>query len=93
MDAKARSRKVQLILNGKAAGNDALRTAVMHQQGLPLDTGEGKNRLTKFYRSRRKLRLRHPTFQRTFGPTEKRTGSSLRHRLRDLQIQLEPRVT
>jgi len=27
------------------------------------------------------LWLRHPTFQRTFGRAEKRTGSSLRHRL------------
>src|SRR6266571_4130748 len=32
VDPKARSRKVQLILNGKAAGNDALRTAVARQR-------------------------------------------------------------
>ncbi|HTG18104.1 MAG TPA: diacylglycerol kinase family protein, partial [Blastocatellia bacterium] len=34
MDTKARSRKVQLILNGKAAGHDALRTAVARQRAL-----------------------------------------------------------
>ncbi|HEY2626765.1 MAG TPA: hypothetical protein VGI41_08450, partial [Candidatus Udaeobacter sp.] len=28
------SRKVQLILNGKVAGNDALRTAVARQRGV-----------------------------------------------------------
>jgi lipid kinase YegS len=33
MDTKARSRKVHLILNGKAAGNDALRAAVVGQRG------------------------------------------------------------
>jgi lipid kinase YegS len=33
METKARSRKVQLILNGKAAGNDALRAAVVGQRG------------------------------------------------------------
>jgi len=32
MDPKARSRKVQLILNGKAAGNDSLQTAVARQR-------------------------------------------------------------
>ena len=32
METKARSRKVQLILNGKAAGNDALRAAVVRQR-------------------------------------------------------------
>jgi lipid kinase YegS len=32
MNAKARSRRVQLILNGKVAGNDALRTAVNRQR-------------------------------------------------------------
>src|SRR5881397_3603552 len=32
MDAKPRSRKVQLILNGKVVGNDALRTAVVRQR-------------------------------------------------------------
>jgi len=32
MDAKARSRKAQLILNGKAAGNDALQNAVAQQR-------------------------------------------------------------
>jgi lipid kinase YegS len=32
MNAKARNRRVQLILNGKAAGNDALRTAVAGQR-------------------------------------------------------------
>jgi lipid kinase YegS len=32
MDPIARNRKVQLILNGKAAGHDALRTAVAQQQ-------------------------------------------------------------
>jgi lipid kinase YegS len=32
MDTKSRSRKVQLILNGKAAGNDALRAAVVRQR-------------------------------------------------------------
>jgi lipid kinase YegS len=32
MDTKPRSRKVQLIINGKVAGNDALRTAVAQQQ-------------------------------------------------------------
>jgi lipid kinase YegS len=32
MDTGARSRKVQLILNGKAAGNDALQTAVARQR-------------------------------------------------------------
>ena len=32
MDNGARSRKVQLILNGKAAGNDALQTAVARQR-------------------------------------------------------------
>jgi lipid kinase YegS len=34
MDTKARSRKVQLILNGKVAGNDALRTAVARQRAV-----------------------------------------------------------
>ncbi len=34
MDTRARSRKVQLILNGKAAGNDALRTAVARQRAV-----------------------------------------------------------
>src|SRR5712664_309460 len=32
MNAKARSRRVQLILNGKVAANDALRTAVVGQR-------------------------------------------------------------
>src|SRR5207245_9656162 len=32
MNTKARSRRVQLILNGKAAGNDALRAAVVRQR-------------------------------------------------------------
>jgi lipid kinase YegS len=32
MNTKARNRKVQLILNGKAAGNDALRAAVVRQR-------------------------------------------------------------
>jgi len=32
MNTKSRSRKVQLILNGKAAGNDALRAAVVRQR-------------------------------------------------------------
>src|SRR5207245_9304904 len=32
MNANVRSRRVQLILNGKAAGNDALRTAVIRQR-------------------------------------------------------------
>src|SRR4029077_527149 len=32
MDSGARSRNVQLILNGKAAGNDALQTAVARQR-------------------------------------------------------------
>ena len=32
MDTKARSRKVHLILNGKAAGNDALRVAIVQQR-------------------------------------------------------------
>src|SRR6267143_1871345 len=32
MDTKARSRKVHLILNGKAAGNDALRVAIVKQR-------------------------------------------------------------
>jgi lipid kinase YegS len=32
MDTKSRSRKVQLILNGKATGNDALRVAVVRQR-------------------------------------------------------------
>jgi lipid kinase YegS len=32
MDAKPRSRKVQLILNGKVAGNDALRIAIARQR-------------------------------------------------------------
>src|SRR5438552_16083504 len=32
MDTRARSRKVQLILNGKVAGNDTLRTAVVRQR-------------------------------------------------------------
>jgi len=32
MDSGARSRNVQLILNGKAAGNDALQTAVERQR-------------------------------------------------------------
>jgi hypothetical protein len=47
MDAKASGRKIQLILNGKAAGNDALRAAVVHQQGLQLDTGGGQKSLDK----------------------------------------------
>jgi lipid kinase YegS len=34
MNTKARSRKVQLILNGKAAGNDALRAAVAQQRAV-----------------------------------------------------------
>ena len=34
METKARSKKVHLILNGKAAGNDALQTAVARQQAL-----------------------------------------------------------
>jgi len=34
MDTRARSRKVQLILNGKAAGHDALRTAVARQRAV-----------------------------------------------------------
>jgi lipid kinase YegS len=34
MNAKARSRRVQLILNGKVAGNDALRAAVIRQREL-----------------------------------------------------------
>jgi lipid kinase YegS len=34
MDTKAGRRKVQLILNGKVAGNDALRTAVVQQRAL-----------------------------------------------------------
>ena len=34
MDTKARSRKVQLILNGKAVGQDALQTAVARQRAL-----------------------------------------------------------
>ena len=34
MGTKARSRKVQLILNGKVAGNDALRTAVAQQRAV-----------------------------------------------------------
>ena len=34
MDTKARSRKVQLILNGKGADNDALRTAIAQQRAL-----------------------------------------------------------
>src|SRR5882762_11587602 len=34
MDARARSRKVRLILNGKVAGNDALRTAVTRQRAV-----------------------------------------------------------
>jgi len=34
MDAKPRSRKVQLILNGKVVGNDALRTAVVRQRAV-----------------------------------------------------------
>jgi lipid kinase YegS len=34
MDARARSRKVQLILNGKVAANDALRTAVARQRAV-----------------------------------------------------------
>src|SRR2546421_4606353 len=32
MNVNVRSRRVQLILNGKAAGNDALRTAVIRQR-------------------------------------------------------------
>ena len=32
METKATGRKVQLILNGKAAGNDALRAAVVRQR-------------------------------------------------------------
>src|SRR5258708_29390912 len=32
MKAKAKSRRVQLILNGKVAGNDALRIAVVGQR-------------------------------------------------------------
>jgi lipid kinase YegS len=34
MEAKRRSKKVQLILNGKAVGNDALRAAVVRQRDL-----------------------------------------------------------
>jgi lipid kinase YegS len=34
MNTKARSRKVQLILNGKVAGNDALRAAVVQQRAV-----------------------------------------------------------
>jgi len=34
MDTGARSKKVQLILNGKAAGNDALKTAVARQRAI-----------------------------------------------------------
>jgi lipid kinase YegS len=34
MDTKARSRKVQLILNGKVAENDTFRTAIAQQQAL-----------------------------------------------------------
>jgi lipid kinase YegS len=34
MDTKARSRKVQLILNGKVADNDTFRTAIAQQQAL-----------------------------------------------------------
>src|SRR6266404_8359129 len=34
MDARARSRKVQLILNGKVAANHALRTAVARQRAV-----------------------------------------------------------
>jgi lipid kinase YegS len=34
MDTQARSRKVQLILNGKAADNDALRAAIVQQRTL-----------------------------------------------------------
>jgi lipid kinase YegS len=34
MDTGVRSRKVQLILNGKAAGNDALKTAVARQRAI-----------------------------------------------------------
>jgi lipid kinase YegS len=34
MDTGARSRKVQLIFNGKAAGNDALQTAVARQRAV-----------------------------------------------------------
>src|SRR6266436_8762429 len=34
MDARARSRKVRLILNGKVAANDALRTAVARQRAV-----------------------------------------------------------
>src|SRR5262249_34104656 len=34
MAIKARGRKVQLILNGKVAGNDALRSAVAQQQAV-----------------------------------------------------------
>jgi diacylglycerol kinase family enzyme len=34
MDTKGRKRNVQLILNGKAAGNDALRTAIAQQRAV-----------------------------------------------------------
>jgi lipid kinase YegS len=34
MATRARRRKVQLILNGKVAGNDALREAIVHQRAL-----------------------------------------------------------
>src|SRR5437667_3172071 len=34
MDTGARSQKVQLILNGKAAGNDALQTAIARQRAI-----------------------------------------------------------
>src|SRR5437868_15009132 len=34
MNRKSSSRKVQLILNGKAAGNDALRAAVVRQREI-----------------------------------------------------------
>ena len=34
MDTRSRGRKVQLILNGKAAGNDALQTAVARQRAI-----------------------------------------------------------
>ena len=34
MDTKARSRKIQLILNGKAAGGDALRAAIARQRAV-----------------------------------------------------------
>jgi lipid kinase YegS len=34
MDTKARSKKVQLILNGKVADNDALRTSVVQQRAV-----------------------------------------------------------